>query len=276
MTMTTPILFKRDKFKLICSDFRSKATLTLLQFISNHNHNINNNDPQTTTEESKQSNTEHTASDNNEEQKEQNMHPPENKQKKKKKKQQQQKVVLDANESYIWVCNVHLEGDPKRPDTRFSQIKNILNRISNKSNEYKLDVSKVHVVITGDFNAGKGEVVDELLLSGALKWDYRQRGYPDVDVVQSKNKTDYSHPWKFGSAYDHIEDEAKRKQILTFYARDSFACIDHVYFTRNTAQCLFCTETVPPWLAQNEKLQCPNEKLVSDHLPIASFFQFNS
>jgi len=36
MTMTTPILFKKDKFKLIYKDFRSKASVALLQFVDDN------------------------------------------------------------------------------------------------------------------------------------------------------------------------------------------------------------------------------------------------
>jgi len=177
--------------------------------------------------------------------------------------------LLDANKCFVWIINVHLEGNPSRPDTRYNQIKNILNRLTNKTNECKLDINKVHAIFAGDFNAAKGEVVDELLLNGSLKWDYRQNGYDDVEIVKSKNKTDYTHKWKFGSSYNNVVDT----EIFTFYARDSFACIDHIYFTSNTMECMLCTETLPLWLSENKKLQCPNNKIVSDHLPIASMFK---
>ena len=252
MTMTTPILFKRDKFKLISTDFRTKATVALLQFI----------DP-----ENKQ---DIDIKKTNNDQIENESQP-----KNKKKKNKKPKLILDNNQQFIWICNVHLEGDPAKPDVRFNQIKKILNSITNKTKESKLDINKVHVIFTGDFNAGKGEVIDTLLLNGYLKWDYRQSGYPEIEIVKSKNKMHYKHEFKFKSAYDNIQDKQKREEILTFYARDSFHCIDHVYYTANNSKCIACMETVPQWLAQNDKLQCPNHKLVSDHLPIASLFEIN-
>eukprot|EP01083_Nonionella_stella_P179597 638055_1 len=170
-TMTTPILFKQHKFKSIYQDFRSKATVALLQFI----------DAQQTNTKQKCDSKPNTATN--------------------KKKKKQNKVILDATKSYVWIANVHLEGNPSRPDVRYNQIKRILDRITNKTKEYKLNINNVFAVFTGDFNAGQGEVVDELLLKGGLKFDYRQKGYNEVDIVKSNNETDYKHEWKFNNAY---------------------------------------------------------------------------
>merc|ERR1712129_592613 len=119
--------------------------------------------------------------------------------------------------------------------------------------------------------AQKGEVIDDLLLNGRLYSGYRQNGYENVEII--KNGCEYRHDWPCESAYDNVLDIEKRKHILTFYARNSYACIDHVYFTNNNLKCLCCTETLPLWLAEDDKLQCPNDRLVSDHLPIASMFE---
>ena len=99
-TMTTPILFKADKFKLIYTDFRSKATIALLQFIDEANEEkLNESDEKCS--------------------------------------------VPDADGSFLWIANVHLEGNPQKVDVRFCQMKNVLNKMAHKSNDGKLDLSKV-------------------------------------------------------------------------------------------------------------------------------------
>ena len=80
----------------------------------------------------------------------------------------------------------------------------------------------------------------------------------------------------FGNAYNMINDEGKKREIKTFYARNSYSCIDHIYYTNTMVKCVSCMETVPEWLKEDESLECPNDKLVSDHLPIAALFEFRA
>ena len=253
-TMTTPILFKSRKFKCVYFEFRSRASIVLLQ-----------------------------------------------------------SQLHSQSQQYVFVCNVHLDGDPRTPQTRFNQIKSILKRVQLRIEALKLN-SNVPIMICGDFNSSKEEVVDHMLLNGGIKKTYVERVYIDGEMrdIPITPSSDYSHLFSFVDAYDSAfesikasdvseikkeeeeeeeeEEESKEKtnetkqtitnrnrmKEFTFVARNVKAIVDYIYFTSPCLKCVNVCETIPKSLRTHDSQikQLPNEIIVSDHCIIGALFEF--
>lgn len=63
---------------------------------------------------------------------------------------------------FIFIVNVHLEGEPKKWAVRFKQIKSILSRITFRCTELGLDALTIPVVICGDFNDSMHSAINKV------------------------------------------------------------------------------------------------------------------
>jgi len=168
----------------------------------------------------------------------------------------------------LFVVNVHLEGDPFEPQTRFTQIKSVLHRIELRINEWKLDKTKCRILVVGDFNSCKGQICDTMLLTRMIDINYRELLNPNIPITT----TLYKHDFFFNDSYDNYESD-ERNKLHTFYARNVKAIVDYIYYTNNNLQCMYCLDTVSPFMKNDENIQCPNNIMVSDHLPIGAVFE---
>ena len=160
-------------------------------------------------------------------------------------------------------------------------------------------MNEIPVIICGDFNSNKNEIVDHLLLTGKIASNYHETLMDDqsLRVINDKifvnqNKPEYSHRFQFRDSYDWIEHKLRYSQCLTFAARDVRGVVDFIYFTDNNIELVHCNKTVPesmmkkdnskcnnPHEDQDKELsnelveQCPNGLMVSDHLPVAAMYQ---
>ncbi|ETO31862.1 hypothetical protein RFI_05256 [Reticulomyxa filosa] len=139
-----------------------------------------------------------------------------------------------------------------------------------------LDSHSVPVIICGDMNSGKGEVVDQMLLEGKLSKDYRDKRWPDVTLSAKEQKSDYLHEYLFRDSYEQLPlDLQLSYPNITFAAGGGISVVDFLYYTYNNCQLIGVQNTLPEFMQYNiQELLLPNENWVSDHLPIAAVYQF--
>lgn len=179
-------------------------------------------------------------------------------------------LQMISNDQYLLIINCHLIGDPEKWPTRFNQIKSVIKRINYILNQYKIKQCDAKVIICGDFNSPKNEIVDKLLLNGVIAKDYRSDKYPNNENNGFKLKKDYKHEYKFADAYDIYDDESKREP--TYGANGHIDGFDFIYYTRNNLKCTGISKVMPECVRQKfvkeEALLLPSKDWVSDHMPI--------
>lgn len=72
-------------------------------------------------------------------------------------------VRLSRAVQLLYVANLHLEGSPYRPNDRISQTRSVLQRLEAHQRQYGIVPSEAAVVVCGDFNSGRHEMVCHFL-----------------------------------------------------------------------------------------------------------------
>eukprot|EP01083_Nonionella_stella_P073688 199489_1 len=272
--MATAILWKDNKFRYKYHDFRSKATILLLEIISSNDENKSN------TEETKPQTNRKTKPPNAlqiylSEKNDKSWHslPLEEKQtyierarglskEWKLTTQKQREERTKAMQSYVFITNVHLEAHGRnvmkekqanKKEMRFNQIKHSIERITNYTkNQLRVQaLESIQCVFCGDFNAERGSEVDRMLTT-------KSNGNALIHELDLKN------------AYlGNIKDSEKKKCIVSHWISNRL--IDHFYYTFNNLKCVRCIDTVHDGVVKGMKY--PNKDIVSDHLPIAAMFE---
>lgn len=165
-------------------------------------------------------------------------------------------------ESLLTVANVHLEGDPYRPQEKFFQIRSLfkyLQRNIEKTGEKS--VMDQHVVICGDFNCSDDCGIYKLLTTGKLTQE-------DKDPVTNTPYTqqEFTHPYHMKSAY---KQKTGSEPEFTFYVATMKAePLDFMFYSFNNIKVL---EVEDPTADKEQYLSTylPNAHHPSDHLPLA-------
>ncbi|CAE6947608.1 CCR4 [Symbiodinium sp. CCMP2456] len=162
----------------------------------------------------------------------------------------------------ICVANAHLEGNPRKPMDRVSQVRSAL-----------LDASKHGgpqrhgLILCGDFNAPLiSSAVASFLCFGQVLPGVQEFGYV-VDVPSKVSET--GHPYAMQSAYTPDPDE------FSFTLRGAAGpchMLDHVWYDAARVQCQAVREVFRSPEHREAVLArgLPNEADPSDHLPVGA------
>lgn len=74
--------------------------------------------------------------------------------------------------TFVTVANVHLEGDPAKPNERFNQMKSLLNEMQkNRKFTQESSATEQNIIICGDFNCSSDRcaIHDQLLKNGKME-----------------------------------------------------------------------------------------------------------
>jgi mRNA deadenylase 3'-5' endonuclease subunit Ccr4 len=186
--------------------------------------------------------------------------------KKKKKKKEPQFKMWPAETHIVWVCNVHLQGDPYASDLRFNQINSSLKELRKLQSRHHPKVQQKHSLthICGDFNAGADSAVYKALERGSLDKDY-------CEIVGMRTlrplKKAFSHEYGFSSA----NHECLGYEPTTFAVRNmKYDCLDFLFFNGTRLHVLAALE---PLTEQEAMLGIPSPAYPSDHAAIAALFR---
>jgi len=181
---------------------------------------------------------------------------------------------------FIQVANVHLQGEPKRVQDRFSQTRSTVKSLRSTHDGLGWRSSGCEcVVIAGDFNSDRESSPYVFLSTGEFAAEERDHWWPS-EVVTT---TDQSHDFSLDSAYRVAAQEPRftyvpegiPAQRALLGKRSVGPCIDFLFFSTPT---LRPTRLLPPVEseAQFEEILykgLPNSKHGSDHLAIGALFQ---
>jgi len=148
------------------------------------------------------------------------------------------------SEEFIVIINVHLKGGPNEEDTRLSQLKSSLCKISKFLGSNGKSVHTTPVVISGDFNCSSESASHQFL----------------------KKSGEYSRGHDF-SSFDHCFSEGNSP--ISFCAKGSACCIDFIYVIKSILEVGYVLDNLPERRKSVAlKTQLPNHFNPSDHLPV--------
>ncbi|ETO10795.1 hypothetical protein RFI_26582 [Reticulomyxa filosa] len=254
--MSNAIAWKKNKFKLIWHEWRSRTMMMLFQHLS---------------EKTKRECPQQMKTDNNDlGANQENSEAKKNKDEKKTKKNQKnakESLQLSEKYEYLLVCNCHLEGKPSKHDIRFSQMKSLLQRLDLLFHEQNFPKEKIPVIICGDFNSTCDEVVVQMLLNRKVD--------PNHSALLESDDRNFVHLYYFREGYDEV---FKKNRHITFAANGILSSIDFIFYTDNNLLLCGVKKTLPDNIrpTRDNLLLLPNARFPSDHLPIAALFQFPS
>ena len=190
---------------------------------------------------------------------------------------------VDAETQILWIANTHLEGSPELPNLRFKQLKSFFSRLhlaqatvrSNKTSKAswaeqksEMDNERDAVIVCGDFNDCADSSAHRLMTTGSIV-----AGSTDIvngqEIVVSKE--DYSCNMHFKSAYVTVSGA---EPPFTYYRKHHIAStVDYIFYT---PQLLLPCSVLLPSRQQYQSIQKQgllSQDYVSDHLPVAAIFE---
>jgi len=198
-------------------------------------------------------------------------------------------IPLDA---VVYVDNVHLEGHPSLENKRLEQL--VSSFASIEKMRKKLEPSKpleaTTVLAVGDFNTGPDRSIFKFMRDGKLPADERNVGFPEV-VVTSK---DITNSWTFNACADQAEAIVRNSECKSDNDNSNLQWrnyeftptvimqygppyrVDFIWYSSSSPLRHIAEKEV---LSSSElqfvlKESNPNDRYPSDHVPIASLFEF--
>jgi mRNA deadenylase 3'-5' endonuclease subunit Ccr4 len=174
---------------------------------------------------------------------------------------------VDFPGSLLWVCNVHLQGDPSAGETRLLQVRSALKRLRalQLRSEHVPGSPAAPTIICGDFNSGAGSAVHELLSTGVLPANFVEPG--QMRPFAAKAVTNLEG--RYISAY------ACSSLPFTFsvagFLRD---ILDFVFYSERGLWLRGLLQPFPTSDTENVVAGLPRRGYPSDHLPVGAVFEF--
>lgn len=158
------------------------------------------------------------------------------------------------------MANVHLEGNPLRPQDRISQIRNVLAVINKMKGDLDVDGQFSSVAVAGDFNSERDSTVYRLLTAGRLEAGATEPIMPGIPVTE---KT-IAHPFKFKDVYA----EAKASQAFTRKVPGMTQTIDYILVSDDLVVRAVNKTMTAKERSHAQKHYLPNRHQPSDHVPL--------
>jgi len=165
----------------------------------------------------------------------------------------------------VIIANMHLEGNPRKPEQRFFQIRSLLKQIKTWCTNQKQAIATTNVVICGDFNEDNTGSVSQLLSNGKLDKEFIDP-LTKIKIATNNLQTEF----KLQSAY-----LGQNVEPTFLHPCMTKAAIDFIYFSVPSISCVGVMKVIP----ENEIKEIlngglPNKDHSSDHLPVGALLRF--